>query len=299
MLEKTYFERLRNALEGIEGCQYSSDEYWGYSEAVLNLKDEAHLGDISFDREQESFLREMALEHLKMGEKNVFLDLCSILAYTGNRSVGEKVQTSLTHYMEFKEGCPSPFDVSISLLAEAGVFEPDEEILFYESGTIGVQKKNIGRSGVIILTDRRIIAVGDFAGGIRSKRQKLYYGDLREPYLSTVDFVRLDRAMDFELKKDEIKMRYDTEYVVEKDRTFYGPYFFKFDLPTSVKVKSGIVQVFITLENLTERPDLPKFMRSTGFAKFYEQWRQVELPANYNRIRLETFFGTIVPLVGC
>ncbi|MFW9927082.1 MAG: hypothetical protein ACFFDM_09960 [Candidatus Thorarchaeota archaeon] len=60
-----------------------------------------------------------------------------------------------------------------------------------------------------------------FFVGFGSKRYRLFYGELREPYLSPVDFVYLNRMTKTELKKDKIQSKYVTEYMFEKDRTFY------------------------------------------------------------------------------
>ena len=290
MAELPYFERLKRTLDGLEMCVYDDDEYWGLSVSISDLRYEAHQKVISLNKEQESFVRKAALEHLKMGIKSKFLDLISILAYTGTIREGEKFETSLTHHPYFKDGCSSPFEIAIDLLVSAGVFETDEIVRFYDRGTIGVKKKDVGRSGVLILTDRRIICAGGFATGASSKTHKLFYGDMREPYLSTVDFIRLERAKDIELKKNEIRMKYDTEYIVEKERTFYGPYFFTFDLPTSIKVKKGTVKVTITLGELGKKIRIPDGVKDSYLGKAYENWNQVELPADYDRVRLDTFF---------
>lgn len=115
---------------------------------------------------------------------------------------------------------------------------------------------------------------------------------MRKPYLSAVDFIRLERARDIELKKKEIKMKYDTEYIVEKDRTFYGPYFFKFDLPTSVNTKSGTVKVLVTLEELDKKVPILDFV--DGYLRsFQEQWHKVEVPKNYDGTRLQKFYNLL------
>ncbi len=290
MAELPYFERLKSTLDGLEMCVYDDDRYWGLSVSISDLRYEALQREISFNQEQESFVRKAALEHLKMGIKSKFLDLISILAYTGTIREGEKLETSLTHYPDFKEGCSNPFEIAIDLLKSDGVFETDETIRYFDEGTIGIQKKDVGRNGVLILTDRRIICAGGFATGLSSKKHKLFYGDLRDPFLSTVDFIRLNNAKDIELKKNEIRMKYDTEYIIEKERTFYGPYFFTFDLPISIKVKKGTVKIIITLGELGKKIRIPDDVKDTHLGHAFEKWNQVELPDNYDRTRLDTFF---------
>ena len=290
MTEQPYFERLKSTLEGLERCVYDDDKYWGYSVSMFDLKFEAHHKEISLNQEQESFVHKAAIEHLRMGIKSKFLDLCSILAYTGTIGEGNVYETALTHYPDLKEGYPNPFEIAIKLLMSAGVFETDETIRYFDEGTIGIKKKGVGRSGVLILTDRRIIGAGGFASGLSSKKHKLFYGDLREPYLSTVDFIRLNKVKDIELKKNEIRMKYDTEYIVEKERTFYGPYFFTFDLPSSIKVKTGTVKVIITLGELGKKIPIPEGVKDSYLGKAYENWNQVELPDDYDHVRLDAFF---------
>lgn len=292
-MEESYFDRLRNALEGLERCLQEDEKYWEYSGAVLLLKHEALLTDISLSQEQISFVKETALEHLKMGEKNVFLDLCTILSYSGYRPVIEKVDTSLTLHPDYREDCPTPFNVAIELLGIAGVFDVDEAIRCYDRGTLGIEKKDTGRSGLIILTDKRIIAVGGFSS-FSDKRHKLFYGNLREPFLSAIDFIHLEHTREIELKNKEIKMKYDTEYLIEKDRTFYGPYFFKFDLPISVKAKSGTVRVLITLEELDKKIPILDFVKDTYLGKSQERWNTVAVPKDYDRTRLQSFYDHLI-----
>ena len=290
MAEQPYFERLKDALDGLERCLYDDELSWKYSGSVLQLMYEALIEDISFNTKQESYIREVVLEHIKMGSRSSFLELSSILAYTGSNLQREQVDTSLTHHYDLKQGCPSPFDIAIDLLEDVGVFETGEEIRYYDFGTLGVQNKGVGRSGLLILTDRRIIGVGGFATGLSGKKHKLFYGDLREPYLSTVDFVYLDRVTDIDMKKNELQMKYETEYIVEKDRTFYGPYFFTFALPTSIKAKSGNVKLFITLQVLSKKTPVMDYVKDTYWGKVLELWNQVEIPSDYDRVRLDTFF---------
>ena len=294
---ETFFQRLVSELDGLKEASDDVMEYVKYIVALRDLRCEAFIEDISLTTQEADLVREAAVEHLQMGDKNQFLILCDILAYTGTLSQREATDTSLTLYPFLKDGCTNPNDIAIDLLHIAGVFESDEEVLYYDNGVLGVQKKDVGRTGLVILTNRRIVAVGGFFEGFGSKWHRLFYGDLREPYLSTVDFVYLDRLEKIELKKDKIQAKYDTEYIVEKERTFYGPYFFKFDLPTSVKVKSGTVKVFVYL--LEMEGDSFKLDKSgvSYFDKAMELWGQVQLPSDYDRSRVEEFHKRILTLM--
>ncbi|MHA1850859.1 MAG: hypothetical protein ACTSW8_06320, partial [Candidatus Thorarchaeota archaeon] len=255
---------------------------------------EALVRNISFNAEQESFVKKSAVEHLNMGKRGEFLTLCHILSCTGTKLHRAPTSTSLTHYSAFKVGCVRPFDIAIDLLTKAGVFHSDEKILYYDVGVLGVQKKDVGRSGLLIITNKRLVAVGGYAFSLRDKRHKLYYGDLREPYLSCVDFVSLDKLENVELKKNEIRAKYYTEYLIEKKKTFYGPYFFRFDLPTSVKVKSGTMKIIISLPKLEEREPVTKNSEFPFMDEAFERWNQVELPKDYDKTRLDKLFRHIV-----
>ncbi len=294
---ETFFQRLESQLDGLKGASDDVLKYVKYMRALRELRCEAFIEDISLTTQEVDWVREAALEHLQMGDKSQFLILCDILAYTGTRSQREATDTLLTLYPYLKDGCTNPNDIAIDLLHIAGVFESGEEVLYHDNGVLGVQKKDVGRTGLVILTNRRIVAVGGFFEGFGSKWHRLFYGDLREPYLSTVDFVYLDRMEKIELKKDKIQAKYDTEYIVEKERTFYGPYFFKFDLPTSVKVKSGTVKVFVYLwemDKIISKKDRPVV---SYFEKAISLWKQVQLPADYDRSRVEEFHKRILTLM--
>ncbi|MHA1290278.1 MAG: hypothetical protein ACTSPB_23085 [Candidatus Thorarchaeota archaeon] len=293
MGEPSYFDRLRNTLEGLESCHYDDDKYWGLAVSITGLRYEAYQNDISFNQEQESYVCNAALEHLKMGIKGEFLGLCCILAYTGTKYKGETYETSLTLHPDYKEGCSSPFEIAIELLKRAGVVFTGEKILYYDDGFVCIQKKDIKRAGVLILTDKRIICAGGFSTEMSSKVHRLYYGNLKQPYLSTVDFIQFNRAKDIELKKNEIRMKYDTEYIVEKERTFYGPYFFTFDLPKSVKVKKGTVKIIITVGELEKKVRIAKDAEDTDIVRTYKAWNKVKLPVDYDNNRLDTLFRHI------
>jgi hypothetical protein len=252
----SFFQRLKNQLEDLATAPDDIYQYGKYQLAISDLKNEAYEQDISLAREEKEYLKDTAIEHLKMGDRSAFHKLCSILAFIGMKPQHGRTETTLILsgdteasmiQSDLKEGCAKPFDIAIGLLHEAGVFESDEEVLYYDAGILGVQKREVGRTGLLVLTNRRIVAVGGFFEGSGSKRHKLFYGELREPYLSRADFVYLDGLTKIELKKDKIQAKYVTEYIIEKDRTFYGPYFFKFDLPTSFKAKSGEVKVFVSV----------------------------------------------------
>jgi len=58
--------------------------------------------------------------------------------------------------------------------------------------------------------------------------------------------------MKIEKKKREIKAKYHTWYWEEKDRTIYGPYFIRFDLPTSISAKEADVDIRIRPRRLKE-----------------------------------------------
>ncbi|TET11351.1 MAG: hypothetical protein E3J86_03205, partial [Candidatus Thorarchaeota archaeon] len=269
---EVYFEKLKESLKGIEEC-LQSDCYFTHSLSVMQHKYEALLAEgFSLNTEQRSFLQQTALDHLKMGNRGKFFDLCSILAYAGLTS--EEVETSITHHSDYKIGYTKPFEIAISLLDEAGVFEDGEFPVYYDYGALALQKKGVGRKGLLVLTNRRIIVAGNYSR-IERKKYKLFYGAQRDPYLSKVDYVWLDRLQDIEMRKNEIKMKYNAEYVVEKDRTFYGPYFFTFDLPPSIKVKSGEVKVIISLSEMDKRCKVSGRLVDTFMDKTVELWSQV------------------------
>jgi len=293
MSDDDYFQRLKYVIDGLQNCTYDDENYWEYSIESMNLKFEALVRNFSFTDEQESFVRKAAIDHLSMGKKGEFHILCDILSYTGSRIQRKPTETSLQYHFDFKEDCASSNDIAIDLLIEAGIFASDEKVQYYDIGTLGVQKKDVGRRGLLIVTNKRLIAVGGYTGNQYGKKHKLYYGDLREPYLSYVDFVYLDRLKDIELKKKKIQAKYDTEYIVEKERTFYGPYFFRFDLPTSVKVKSGSVKIKISLPEL-EKKELVKKSEFPFMDEAFERWNEVEIPENYDLVRLNNLYRMIL-----
>jgi len=79
--------------------------------------------------------------------------------------------------------------------------------------------------------------------------------------------------MKIEKKKREIKAKYHTWCWEEKDRTVYGPYFIRFDLPTKISAKEADVDIRIKPLRLAEHN--PKRDEERRNAVLYERITQI------------------------
>lgn len=298
MSQEDFYTRLDSVLTEIEDPTLTERNLWSASSKLYKLASEAQVEERSVTPEQKTALWSRALEQLNLGNKNEFFTVSHVISHCIDALDAPPIDNSMPFHMRYKEGHPRPFDVMAVLLGDAGVFEPDETPLYYEWGILGVNEKTEGRAGLLLLTNKRLIAAGGYATTGRSY-DRLFYDDWKEkPYLSAVDYVFLDGLNKLELKKDCIRAQYRTKYVSERTWTLYGPYFFKFDLPKRVKVKDGKVRIFAYIHDEDPRLKIHDIIKETWTAKAYRGWNQMweekEFPKDYNKNRLKALFEKIV-----
>ncbi|MDF1540193.1 MAG: hypothetical protein P1Q69_14965 [Candidatus Thorarchaeota archaeon] len=150
-----------------------------------------------------------------------------------------------------------------------GIFKEDEHIILSDIAAIHFGNPNLFRVGTIFLTDQRLLVVGALNGPFlknESSYRPLYDDWKSHPLLHMHDFVYLRNisAANSEWNRTSkfIRVRSYTRYAKEKGRTLYGPYFFKFDLPTTVKEEEGPLELLIELQDLPSSM-FPKDWRKT------------------------------------
>ena len=102
----------------------------------------------------------------------------------------------------------------------------------------------------------------------------LYEDRESQPYLGSLDYIFLDKVQgirsDYGLMKKRVTIEYHTKYIKEKGITFYGPLFFKADLPTKTKVEESPINVHIEMLS----PGDTRKMRQEELVKRIEQLRK-------------------------
>jgi len=217
-----------------------------------------------FTEEQTQRLRDLAIELHVSGEFGLVVTVVDVLertgapGYTGDMEcILEFLPREMTEGMERWHYRARQI---VSLIEQMRVFEEGERLLYLDDGRVCVKSKEAGRRGFLFLTNKRIIAVGNYSGMLQRKKRHLYYSDWKErPYLSSLDYVYIDKLIEPRIDKgSRIKAKYHTEYWEEKERTFYGPLIFRFDLPSSISMKEGDVDLYIIPTKYREGEHVPR-----------------------------------------
>ena len=129
-------------------------------------------------------------------------------------------------------------------MRKADVFGEDEDIILYEAGSIAINHGG-GRGGVLVLTNRRIICLGDHLSG-----DMIYFDDHEQrPYVWSLTSLDIKKLREISEKKNSIEARYNTKYIQSRKIPIYHP-LFQFDLQLKPKLKEGTVKIIIDMTSL-------------------------------------------------
>ncbi len=158
---------------------------------------------------------------------------------------------------------------TVRILKDWGIFAKDENILLMEAASAYFGNPNLQRQGAVYLTDKRIVICGSVRGPFvknHPSHRLLYDNPESLPFLNVIDFVNLSDIKEHESiwkwGKKLIELQVHTRYAKEKGSTLYGPYFFKWDRPSTVKEEEGLLKIEIELEDIPVA-DFPKDWKKT------------------------------------
>jgi hypothetical protein len=193
---------------------------------------------------------ELAIDILFSGGGWEFLNMSHILAFGGATGFDGPLETALeVDPFSPREGIVHPHRIAISLLQEAGVLEPTETPLFHDRAHLHVKKTDSPRTGMLLLTEDRIIVVGFWvpwiSGGFR-----LYYDDWKEKeWTRSLDHVYFGHIQEPQVRKNRLQFKYATRYIQVKKSTFYGPYWVRFNYPDRIIPREGKVSVILEAQD--------------------------------------------------
>ncbi len=277
-----FFERVTKTLDAIE---YTSPDVLDYVElriAIGKLREESALQDRPLTPEQDRILRERAISILNNDNGRIVLDLAAIIANGGASRDEFNMATSLTvDYWHPRTDRPHPFEVVASILSEAGVFKKDETPLYYDRGRLGI-KMTSARKGALFLTNQRIICVGFFSG-FMGRSFRIIYDDWEiEPWVSSLDYVYLDRIQDLEVRRNLIHFKYHSRYTkIEEKSIGAGLYLFRFQPPSPEDILEEDIDLRIILDDMKGYDTPPGFVIPLR----YLQDRQDELVRRLRELR--------------
>ncbi|MDF1537414.1 MAG: hypothetical protein P1Q69_00715 [Candidatus Thorarchaeota archaeon] len=209
-------------------------------------------------------------------EEPDYLSSESIVYIVAQASEPEDIHHIENHEVFRYEGEPEGFarfvyqnDFHSHILGHWGVFQKGEVVLLRDTCTVLYGNGNLRRRGYIFVTDRRVIFLGEVRGlySEHSDSTRFLYDDWEQlPYLQNYDFINLDQIVNIESKwgwtSRTLSIDCKVKHVVEKSRTIFGPYFFKWDLPKTHDVREGLVNIKV---------DLDRFQ----FVNFPKDWRKI------------------------
>jgi hypothetical protein len=210
---------------------------------------------ISPTQKHYEYLMDLAIESLNQGQGGTFTNLVQIGAVLCEQppsisleSVGQDEQFP---YYLFRVP-----DIMASVLERAGVFMDGEAPLYHDGGNLIFKNKESMRTGILFLTNRRLICVGVYQGALThdTTTYRVMYDDWEnKPYLGALDYIFLKQVRsvksDYGFTKKQVIMEYHTKYLKEKGYTIYGPLFFKFDRPKSAKMHEGSIDVSVQMSD--------------------------------------------------
>ena len=295
-----FYERVTSTVTSIMEKPKSAKTRADLSTELDQLKIESTIYDRPLKEEQSKSMYDLALDGLRNGFEQIPFNLSTIISYGGRYSTELDVNNSLPldpHHTKSKY--PHPFLVLIKLLTDAGVFEEDEEPLYFERGAISVKKMEGGRHGLVLLTNRRLFCVGlptpHFHTEIPTYGSQLYYEDWNEkPYLNTLDYIYYDQIKHLEIKEDVIKASIFGRFIEEKNRTFYTVYS---DLKwSSHKLKKpSNFDFFISTENFTR---FISFIRGDEYLELLHGLdTKMDFPEDYHESRQSELLKRIEKLI--
>lgn len=243
---------------------------------LLELMREALQSPPSLTQEQTDLLRSLAVKLLVSEEPSACNTVSIILANCGALGYAGDIEAGIEVVIDGQAVPPVGPLMKLSILEQAGVFEPGEVSLYFDKGAMCIKSKTSGRHGTLFLTNRRVISVGPYLTKLEKTRRQFYYEDWSErPYVTSLDYVYIDQLKGLEKKKHEIKAKYRTKYWEEKQRTFYGPYFLRSDLPSKVSAKEGDVEVYFVPKQYKEPQEFPRGHQGSRTGLLFDRIQQI------------------------
>ncbi len=246
-----FVQKIVNTIERMKLIPPTVLDYVSLRITIGKLREVSESKEIRLTAEEDKILRDLAIERLMNDDGRLVLDLCSIIANCGISQSTVQMESGLTvDNWHRRTDRPHPFEILVSILAETGVFEPDERPLYYEMGYMGIGRTS-GRKGAIILTDKRILCVGFFSG-FMGISDRIYYEDwVRQPWVSSLDYVFLNLLQDITSTRWEIRARYLTKYVTMEEKSIgAGLYMFHFIPFSSKELREGPIDLHIALDDM-------------------------------------------------
>jgi hypothetical protein len=295
-----FYDRVVSTVSSLLENPKSAKKRADLSTKLDRLKIESMNYNRPLNEEQSTDLYNLALESLRIGSDQIPYDLSTIISYGGSYYTDLKVENSLSlDPYHAKAKYPHPFLVLIGLLADAGVFETDEEPLYFERGGISIKKKEGGRHGMLLLTNRRLFCVGKHTPHFHTEKptfgSQLYYEDWNEKsYLNSLDYVYFNQFKNIELWNNIIKASLYGRFIEEKNRTFYTIW-------TPIKwsshklKKATIFDFFVWSEDFIK---FVSFIRGDEYLKLLHGLdTKMELPEDYDDIRQSELLRKIEKLI--
>jgi hypothetical protein len=208
---------------------------------------------VRLNEDESNHLIEDALNILRQGHAESFQAVIAILSGVGIIPICCSVDTLLENEPKMLMVIKRLYQRLISVLIRGGMFSPDEKSLFYEHAKISFGNKDALRVGILILTNKRLLCLGEVVGPVthRSTVYRPHYTEDDE-FIDSIDYIQLSSIKNIEslwsFSKKQIEITFDTKYSKEKGITLYLP-IFAVDIPKRHSIEEGELKMIIQLFN--------------------------------------------------
>jgi hypothetical protein len=251
----------------------STNDYYERVVAALKIENEtervAKANELGFEvtrekirltDEQGGFLWKAAVESIRSGDSFAFGFLTHIV------SIGWQNKPTLEVSMTQDSGSLSRrFNIpgaEAKMLQEAGVFQQDESVSYWDRAHMYIGNRDIDRVGSLFLTDKRVIVVGELlsTAGQGGTSCRLYYDNWnQQPFLDAVDYVYMTQVRligtEGDWRSHGIDLTVATKYYEDKRENLSDPSFFRTGSASKLKAAEGPVKIVLEARKLSGAED--------------------------------------------
>jgi hypothetical protein len=274
-LNNTFYEQILQAIELDENKRWKLLKELNI-EVDRSIAEERPL-DVQLDEDESNHLIGVALDLLKHGHVGEFLAIIGILSGVGTIPINHIIETLLEDNPKMLMVVKKQFQRLINVLIHGEMFFSDEKPLFYEHAKISFNNQDVLRLGILILTNKRLLCLGEVVGPVthRSTIYRPYYSE-KDEYINSIDYIQLSSIKNVEslwgFSKKQIEINFDTKYSKEKGITLYLP-MISVDMPKKHSVEEGKLTAIVQLAEVPSN------------IKDFRKKRQEELVRRINILR--------------
>jgi hypothetical protein len=242
------YERTRRVAKALLAIHSGVTKKYELKYNMLDLLIECREAEqpVQFSSREIDALQSIAVEYLMKGIEPI--GLVAVMAFGGAKDYKYEIPSPFKIEPIFKVKVFHPHNIVISLLDDIGVYEAGEYPVYRDFGRLSLfDQHDTLRSGIIIVTNKRVLVVGSTIPSPKSRTFRIYYPNwTKMPYIDAIDYISNQAIENVKPIAGSVSAQWSGKYIESKKRVLYGPYFFKFDLPKEMKKREGSIDLFVS-----------------------------------------------------